>query len=246
MSILIRSLFVSIGILGLIWFCLSAPGGEAGASAKFIAGRILAGDRFKPGALADVLASLHASDVSVVLRSNFVRADALIQLSVAEGARLNSLEHADRMTASADQRIKSSLALSPIDSFLWLSLYSTAIARDGFAPAVLGFLDQSYTTGPLEGWIALRRNPIALAAFSALSEGAQAKVVTEFAKMVDHDFTNAAAHNLTGAGWTHRDRLLDGLTNVDPVAREAFAKFLASEGVKIDIPGVKADERWWR
>src|SRR5581483_10514237 len=139
-----------------------------------------------------------------------------------------------------------SLSLSPTDPFLWLMLYSLEATRNGFDIKSLRLLDESYATGPREGWVALRRNKLSLSVFPMVSDGLQTEIVSEFAGMVDSDFTEAAALNLTGNGWAQRDRLLAGLADANIIAREAFAKKLARDGVSVIVPGVELDERLWR
>ncbi|MGY4344977.1 hypothetical protein ACVWXM_001441 [Bradyrhizobium sp. GM7.3] len=180
-------------------------------------------------------------------RSDMTRADALIRLRVAEeSVARKSSEEADRDVAAAGYALESSLLLNPADSFLWLMSYSQEIKRRGFDERTVGFLKQSYATGPLEGWIALRRNRVALAAFTGLAEAMQAQVVAEFAAMVDSEFVEDAALNMMGVGWPQRDRLLACLVDVDLIPREAFAKKLSREGLKVSVPGVELDDRLWR
>ena len=109
----------------------------------------------------------------------------------------------------------------------------------------MSYLEQSYSTGPREGWIALRRNRLALAAFQMLNERMQDSVTAEFAGMVDSYFIGEAADNLQRAGWPQRERLLASLGDVDIMSRELFAKWLERNGVKVVVPGVKSNERPW-
>ncbi|MCK1353547.1 hypothetical protein IVB56_21255 [Bradyrhizobium sp. CW7] len=209
--------------------------------------RILVDDRFKTSVLEEVLAPIQASPAPTVVRSNLIRLDALIRLRIAQEATGSKKpEEADAAAAVAEDRLNSYLALNPADSFLWLMLYSIENMRNGFDARMVGFLDQSYKSGPLEGWIALRRNRLALAAYPALNETIRDTVISEFAGLVASDFTEGAALNLVGIGWGQRDRLLTSLQRVDIVAREALAKRLLREGVTVNVPGVQIDERLWR
>lgn len=157
-----------------------------------------------------------------------------------------SAEEADHEAAMADTKIKSSLEFNPADSFLWLMLYSMETAHHGFDEKTLGYLSQSYTTGPIEGWIALRRNKLALATFADLIGTTQQRVVSEFTGMVDSEFTDAAALNLMGVGWMQSERLLASIAVVNIVPRESFARRLAREGLMVRVPGVELEERTWR
>ncbi|MEZ2144648.1 hypothetical protein AAE026_20505 [Bradyrhizobium sp. DN5] len=208
--------------------------------------RILAGDRFKSKTLKNVLSSATANSEGLVRRNEMVRAEAVIRLWISEEATRTSSETADRATIEANEAIRSSLAVNPADSFLWLLVYSVENARRGFDTSILGYLHFSYRTGPHEGWVALRRNTLALAVFPMLCEATKAKVISEFAGMVDSGFTEEAAMALEGVGWANRERLLTGIEEVDIVARESLAKRLAFDKVKVSVPGVELDERLWR
>jgi hypothetical protein len=182
-----------------------------------------------------------------IVQSEFVRAKALIALRTAEEAvQRKSPEESDHEVEWSENGIRDALSLIPGDAFLWLMLYSVTMARNGFDPGNIGYLDQSYASGPTEGWIALRRNRLALAIFPMLRELLQQKVVTEFAALINSGFIEDAAINMTSVGWVHRDRLLAGLGNVDVPSRKVFAKRLAQDGVKVTVPGIATDERWQR
>jgi len=242
-----RSLLMLLGLAGGIWSGATLPAFRSAAAANDVTSRILAGSRFQSGTLGDVLASILASPAPLVQRSDLPRAEALVRLRILEEAiGRKDLDQVDRESATADARLKFALVLNPADSFLWLMLYSEEIAREGFAETTVTFLEQSYATGPLEAWIALYRNRLALAAFASLNETMQAKVVSEFAGLVESDFAEDATLNLMGVGWKRRDRLLASLANVNLIPREAFAKRLSREGLKVSVPGVELEDRLWR
>ncbi|MBB4379901.1 hypothetical protein [Bradyrhizobium sp. SBR1B] len=236
-----------LGIIGVIWPLEALPAFWAAVPAKEPIARILAGDRFKPGAVNGMGAMLQAQARPTIARNDVARAEALIRLRIAEEATGRmSAEEADHEAAMADTKIRSSLEFNPADSFLWLMLYSMDTAHRGFDEKTLEYLSQSYATGPIEGWIALRRNALALATFSNLTGTTQQRVVSEFTGMVDSEFTDAAALNLMGVGWMQRERLLASIAIVNVVPRESFARRLAKEGLKVRVPGVEIDERTWR
>lgn len=242
-----RALLLLLGLVGAIWSAVTLPALWSAAPAKDVAARILADDRFRSGMLDDALASTLASPEPIVQRSDLPRAEALVRLRIAEEpVERKGPDRADRDAALADQGLRFALALNPADSFLWLMLYSVEVTHKGFEDATIAFLDESYASGPLEGWIALRRNRLALAAFAGISDSMQVRVVVEFGGLVDSDFIEDAALNLMGVGWDKRDRLLASLTNVDLIPRKALAKRLSREGLKVVVPGVEVDERLWR
>jgi len=243
---LVRGVLVSAGLCGVVWSLSSLPSFWVAGPADDVASRILVNDSFSPGSL--TAADLQKNDFRASPQlPKFIRAKALIQVRRAEdevkSANSNLM---DRELVAAVASVRASLALNPADSFLWLMLYSIENDLEGFSPKNLRYLDQSYLTGPREGWIALRRNRFALAIFSLLRDPTKDFVVSEFAGMVRSDLTTEAAINLVTVGWTYRERLLASLADVDLISREALAKKLSQEGVKVVVPGVEVDERWWR
>lgn len=242
-----RAALLVLGVIGLWWSTTVLPIFRFAGPARSATERIMADDRFKRGTLGEIWAQIESEPKNTFVKSTLPRARALIHLAVAEEAmQRRRPDEADRETAAADSDLKASLALNPTDSFLWLILYSTETARRGFDPKSIDFLDQSYATGPREGWIALRRNPAALAIFAQLRETIQDGVVAEFAQMVDSEFIEAAAFSFTGAGWTNRERLLASLKSVNIVSRRYLAKQLSKDSVRVNIPGIDDDERPWR
>ncbi|PIT04895.1 hypothetical protein TSA1_32230 [Bradyrhizobium nitroreducens] len=147
---------------------------------------------------------------------------------------------------SAVYTIRSALTSNPADSFLWLMLYSTELTRTGFDNSLIRYIEESYALAPLEGWVALQRNGIGLATFENLKPSMQDKVVSEFVGLVDGSFLDVAGVNLTTVGWAQRERLLASLTRLDVISREAFAKKLSREGLKVAVPGIEVDDRLWR
>jgi hypothetical protein len=92
--------------------------------------------------------------------------------------------------------------------------------------------------GPYEGWIADRRNRVALSMFWRLPPDLAEAVIREFAAMVNSQFYEAAIAILTGPGWPLHDQLLAGLTDSDVRQRAEFAKELYSAGYDVAVPGI--------
>jgi hypothetical protein len=239
-----------LGFAGAAWSLLSSPPFWSAATAKDLFARIMADERFKPGVLSEVLSGIRTEFKPLIRRNDVARAEGMIRLRLAEEAMQHTslverapLEAIDQKVVLAEAALRSSLELNPGDSFLWLMLYSIDLAHAGFDVRKVGYLEQSYTAGPLEGWVAIRRNKLALAVFPSLSTEMQTKVVSEFCGLIDSNFIESAASNLMGIGWAQRDRLLASLVNVELIPREAFAKRLWQDGLKISVPGVELDER---
>jgi len=236
-----------LGLATLLWFSAVLPSFLLTAPAREAFARIVANERFKPGALDSVLARMQAFPHPSFLQPEFFEAEALVSLRTAEEAmQRRTSEKADYEVEAAADKLKSALLVSPTDSFLWLMLYSAETARKGFDKKQLAYLERSYVAGLYEGWVSIRRNRLGLAVFPLLGSKTQDMVVSEFAELVDAEFIEDSVTSLIGVGWTNRDRLLFSLTAVDIASRQAFAKRLAAEGIKLKVPGMDADERPWR
>lgn len=243
---LLRGLLLAAGLLSLLWSVAVLPSFQRLLPARDAAARIIADDRLKARALAEMFASIEPAAPAELSPPELFRASALVRLRLSELALARkSSEEAEAEITAAHRKLVEGLTVDPTDSLLWLMLYSFETSRNGFDPKTVPYLERSYLTGPHEGWIALRRNRLALGVFPLLGELAQTRVVDEFATMVDSDFWNDAEANLVGIGWAYRDRLLAGLQRVDLVSREAFARRLFRDGYDVQIPGVKSKERPW-
>lgn len=244
---MLRGVLLLLGTGGMLWSVAVLPSFRLTAPALAIAARIIEDQRFRPGVLSDALSRMTDDFAPLIVQPELLHAEALIRLQKAEEAmqRKNPRE-ADHEVEKAENKLRASLSTSPSDSFLWLLLYSTKMTRNGFDSDHGNYLMQSYTIGPHEGWISLRRNRLAVAALPMLEHATQERVVAEFATLVDSNFIEEAALNLTTVGWTHRERLAAGLAGVDKTMRESLAKRLSRDGVKIRLPGVETEERPWK
>jgi hypothetical protein len=101
-------------------------------------------------------------------------------------------------------------------------------------------LRMSYMFGPNEGWIAVRRNPLALAEFPSLPKPIAEQVLSEFAMMVRSGLYQDAANIIASVGRDLRELLLGGLDQVDETHRNDFAKVLEYKKLdEVPIPGVR-------
>ncbi|SDH20430.1 hypothetical protein SAMN05216338_1006162 [Bradyrhizobium sp. Rc2d] len=246
-NLLARAGFALLGTFCFFWSVAVLLPFRLTASTREVSARILADDRFRPGVLADLLARLNAAPRLAIEQPEYLQAEALIALRVAEEVvQRRSSENPDSELQAADEKIRSSLSISPSDPFLWFLSYSLKTVRIGFDLSNLKGLEQSYVLGPREGWIAVRRNRVALSAFGFLRPSLQQSVVSEFMEMVDADFIDDAAINLERVGWLHRDQLLSGLSGADIASREKLARRVSQDGAKVSIPGVQENDRPWR
>lgn len=246
-QVLLRGVPSALGLAGVVWSLVSVPLLQPALLAKETASQILSNDHFKPGVLKDILAVVEATKNPIVSRSDTMRAVALIRVRIAEGAMgRNDPAEADRQASVADEQIRASLEFSPADSLFWLLLYSVDIQGRGFDQQSLKYMEQSYISGPREGWIALRRNRSALAVFEMLNAATQEAVILEFTAEVRDGYPQEAADALTSVGWASRERLVGALANTDIASRETFAKAIARTGAVVSVPGIILDkDRLW-
>ncbi|MCA1539903.1 hypothetical protein I6F18_08035 [Bradyrhizobium sp. NBAIM32] len=240
-------LFLLLSLIAVLWSFAVGPSFRSMVPVSDIAVRIVAGDRFKAGVLKEFAAQLEGKLNVLVSPPAFARGEALIWLRVAEESmrgRISQLQ--DRQLEVVRRSVASALSVNPADAYIWMMLYSLETSSNGFDLRNIRFLYQSYAAGPREGWIALRRNRLALAVFPMLPDTMQKAVISEFAEMVDNNFIEDAAINLTSVGWMHRERLLNGLDGASIVSREALAKKLMHDGTKVSVPGVAVRDHFFR
>ena len=115
-------------------------------------------------------------------------------------------------------------------------------SKDDFA-----YLRMSYRVGPHEGWVAGRRNYIALENFPELPQDLADAAVTEFKDLVVSGYFNTAVKILVGPGWPIHDMLLRRLEDAPDEARRQLASSANARGYDIAVPGVERPEpRPWR
>ncbi|MCK1345781.1 MULTISPECIES: hypothetical protein [unclassified Bradyrhizobium] len=244
---MLRGLLLPLGLLSVFWSLTALPSFRRTTPAREVTARIIADERFKTGALNQMLTRIEAEPAPPIQQPELWLADVLIRLRTAEEAmQQKTLEEADREVEAAEHKLIAALHLSPTDSLLWLLLYSVETTRNGFDPKTLSYLDRSYLAGPHEGWIALRRNRLSLAVFPVLGDWTRQATVSEFSEMVDADFIEEAGTNLMGVGWAQRERLLAALRDVDVSSKTSLLKRLLADGINLKIPGIEHNERPWR
>lgn len=244
----LRLFAVSLGLVALVWGVALLPLFWNTAAVEVVARRFIAGEAFKSEALTKLL-EMHADGVtSIRPLPSAARAKAVVRLNAAELALARTdAANSDARLAEAAAAVDAALALAPADAYLWLLRYWIADTRNGFDPNRLADLAASYKLGTFEGWIAIRRNAVALRRIVQLDGAVQERVVAEFTAMVASGLVRNAVLNLAGPGWPIRERLLESLAVVDMPLKQGLVKQMSAEGFEIHIPGVPAKEvRPWR
>src|SRR6185312_11066251 len=137
-----------------------------------------------PDVLNDLAARLTAPDAAPLTSRTLGRA-AIVHLRQAELAFATDNRRAiDARLATLSGAIDDALANAPSDPFLWLVRFWLDNTRNGFDASHLRELRMSYALGPNEGWIAVKRSRLALAAFPGLTPTLADSAVAEFSGLV--------------------------------------------------------------
>ena len=179
--------------------------------------------------------------------AGYMRSQALLASGIYEAASRGAMvDSIDQLGERAEYFVRRSLSLNPGDPFLWLRLFALKNLRGGGDRRNLRLLAMSYQTGPLEGWVSLKRNKVGLVLFSELDVAEKAIVLEEFQQLVDSDFIESGVDLLTGPGWPIKEKLLATLSAVNPVSRQRFARLVRDDGIRIEIPGEeRTEDRPW-
>lgn len=241
----VRFVVFGFSIFAIAWSSFSAPIFWRQSPFFEIKRHIIAGDTFKPDALVPFKAAMNDLGSGKWLRPSVLGAAAVVDLRLLETAMASGeTKGLDGLMGETDRLIRLSLSNSAADPFLWTVLYWLENTKDGFERSRFAFLDMSYRWGPNEGWVAIRRNRLAVAMYSSLPAGLAVDAVGEFGRLVSSNYFDAAFEILSGPGWPVREVLLAALGNVDQDRREAFSKFVYRKGLDVQVPGVVRPE--WR
>lgn len=238
--ILARLFMLAVGAAAIGWTIAVMPKFRASAPIGDVATRIIAGEIYKPDVLQALAAGLDNSPASA-LPSSILSKAAIIRLRQAENAiAVDDRQIIDARLVALRRAIDEALMNAPYDPFLWLVLFSLDNTRSGFRPAHLRYLQMSYALGPNEGWIAVKRNRIALEAFSALPPDLAEMAISEFVGLVRSRFSREAADIAAGPARPIRALLFARLREIKEVDRQAFAKLLYDRDLDdIPVPGIE-------
>jgi hypothetical protein len=174
---------------------------------------------------------------------------AIIRLQLAKNViAASERDQIDVSLSVLQDSIHRSLGCSPADPFLWSVLFWLENTMNGFSQDHFEFLRLSYQLGPNEGWIAAKRNELALALFGQLPASLREMAINEFVKLLNSGFLTESVAIFTGPAWPIRDVLLPRLASVSDVQREAFARELYRKGYVVNVPGINDIDRpaWQR
>jgi len=231
----LRASAMFVGLVGIAWGVLEFPALRQESIIKKIADRILVGDVYKYEILLKQASLVEPTQRPELCRPLTVRSAAVIRLRLAEISDNAAPGPAQVRTNLAVDAIRESLACSPADPFFWLALY----ALEPSAP--LNYLTTSYRLGPNEGWIALKRNPVAFANFDELPDDLRRIVVQEFVRIVEMETIDDAMKIFVGPAWDNRELILSQMDQVPLRQRQKFQEALTVAGYDVLVPGARFD-----
>jgi len=226
-----RVLVIAIGLIGILWGVSEFPMFRRETTISNIARRILAGDQFKSEILLNQASLVERVDKPATCRPLTLRSAAVVRLRIAEISDNSGLAPGPVRTNLAVDAIRNSLSCLPADPFLWLGLF--ALDRS----AQLSYLRASYQLGPSEGWIAVRRNPVAFEDFDELPEDLRSTVVQEFLRIVEMDLYDEAMKIFVGPAWDMKELILSQMGHVSLRQRQNLAVRLDAAGYDVIVPG---------
>jgi len=235
---LTRALTVFCGILSIAWAASSIVVYRAEGPLTTAANDILHGDKFSQEQFSRLRHQLDATSFNSV-RPAVLRDIAIVRLRLIEEGLVPDAAPSAVDLDVLEKTLSAALAGNPDDSFLWLMEYRLENLRNGDSDRSLKFLGMSYLSGPYEGWIAVRRESVALRNFSRLPPDLARRVLAEFTLMVKSWYHVEAANMIAGPGWAIHEKLLNGLATVEEPNRRAFAKVLDSKELNgVRVPGI--------
>ena len=198
---LARIFIAGLGCAAVTWGLATWPIFWREASMEYIARHIIRGEPYQIEVLAGQMPVVEAAENSTTCRPIALWSAAIVRLRIVDEAGRNGAGkpvYAQQMK-SLENSIRRSLSCSPAEPFLWLTLYWVERAQNGFKPEYLKYLRISYDLGPNEGWIILKRNPIALADFERLPADLAADAINEFVALLNNESLSGGGGNLKRA-----------------------------------------------
>jgi hypothetical protein len=238
--ILVRFAFLSLGIASFIWGATVLPVFWREAPIERIARHIVRGEPYKIEVLERQIPTLDTIENSKICNPVARWSSAIIRLRILEQVEHAEYRptHEESLKIALGKSLRSSLSCSAAEPFLWLILYWLETQKD-LAPIHLNYLQISYLLGPNEGWIAVKRNPLAFALYDKLPTDLKAQAMTEFISLVRSGFYQQAADIFTTSAWPIHNAILSQLALLPDSNRETFAKILRERGLDIKVPGVE-------
>jgi hypothetical protein len=226
--VLVRLCLLCLGGSAIVWGLTVFPILWQQSFLQRIAADIKARTPFADDALRNVTARLDDAEQAVHCRPSALQAGAIIRIRLLEdaisaGSRGQINDGMDKLQRSLEE----SLSCAPSDPFLWMVLYWLNVTQNGFEPKYIAQLRLSYRSGPYEGWIALKRNQLALSMYQTLPQDVAAAAVDEFVSLINTGGSDDAAATFVRSGPLLKSRMLSRLSEVRIRHREEFSTALS-------------------
>lgn len=235
---ILRGTLLLLSAACLTWAVIAGPPAAGANAISQLGKRIATGETFRPEILQRMLETQPQTVAGNGCYVPDVRGRSLIATRLAELAlEAGQTQILNARLASARDKLRQLLACEPHDSFSWLALYWTSGHLEGFGQGIFGFLDMSYRTGPLEGWIAFRRNPLAALVFRDMSPATQAHIIDEWRGLVAAALYEPAALAMERLSPSDRDVFLGQQRRIPPSAWSGFVQFLERRGSPVVLTG---------
>jgi hypothetical protein len=240
-----RTATISLGLAALGWGWFVAPLVWQQTSMSQLSRKIIGGELYPSIVLTEFAEQAERDQRRDICQPVARRTLAVIRLRLAEEAFAGSDDGKVRQAQSALARaLGSALGCTPTDAFLWLTLFWTQNNARGLQEDNFEALRMSYRFGPNEGWLAIRRNRMAVAIFPALPEDLKKQALDEFGQLVKSDFITDAADIITGPGRPISDLLLSRLDGIDVQKLRFLGRLLDGKGFDAKIPGLQTTTRF--
>ena len=236
----IARLFLTIaGLMAMAWAYAVFPVFWSQNVVVDVGAAVIAGEAFKPDVLAAVATLTETNSKSMVRPSVLGKATAIRVRQAEDAIRAGVPQLIDQRLESLTRIGDETFRNAPNDPFLWLIWFWLDTIRNGMRPDNLAFLRMSYDLGPYEGWIAVKRNRLALAAFAALPNDLAERAIAEFVGLVRWGLVADASAIAAGTPPQLRSILFARLKDLDYEQRRAFAGAIYGREVDdVPVPGI--------
>lgn len=245
---LVRLPFLLLAVAALAWVGFVAPGVLFEQRLIRASERIVAGETYSSDAMEALAAQLDKE--RDYKRSPSVLAPiSIVRLRLVEGAiARNETASINANLISLRQALNEAVASSPYNSFQWLLLFWLVRTQHAFDPRDLQYLWMSYELGPLEGWVALKRSPMALAIHPLLPTKFKEAAFEEIINLVRSHYYAQVANILSTSSPIVRKEIAPRLIALSLTDRQILYRHLVGEAVTdLPVPGIDAvPSRPWR
>jgi hypothetical protein len=242
--ILIRISLISFGCLGVWWGYVNIPIFWQQSSIERIADHIIAGESFRAEILATQIPIVEQTENSIVCRPSALRSATIIRLRLLEeNISRDGPQSVNGQMNSLNNSIRRYLSCSPADPFFWLILFWEESVQNGHKPSYSKYLRLSYRVGPNEGWIGLKRNPVAFSVFEKLPIDVAENTMREVFGLLDSEFYDEVAEIVSSQNLQVRDLIFQHLKSSKEIHRIELAKRLYNLGYDINLQEIKRSEQ---